>query len=113
MSWYLERCRRTDIRVIPLYDRSYSPEDGDVVVLEPARRFFETQRYFDVLEHSSISRADVRTGPAVTSSVYVFDRARVRQPAGPQLAANRVVQSEVNPPGAGGARDIVELHRMR
>ena len=73
MTYYLERCGRSDIRIVPLYDPLYSPRQGDLIVLEPSRRFFETQRFFDALGKSGMSRREVRVGPVFASTVYLFD----------------------------------------
>ena len=73
MTYYVENCGRTDIEVVPLYDRHYVPREGDTIVLEPSRRFFETQRFFDTLEHSGMSRREVRVGPVLASTMYLFD----------------------------------------
>ena len=73
MAYYLETCGRTDIQVVPLYDAHYAPRNGDLVILEPSRRFFETQRYFDVLKSSGMSHSDVRVGPVFASSIYLFN----------------------------------------
>jgi hypothetical protein len=73
MSYYVENCGRADIAVVPLYDRRYVPRDGDMIVLEPSRRFFETQRFFDALGQSGMFRRDVRVGPVLASTIYLFD----------------------------------------
>ena len=73
MAYYLKTCGRTDIQVVPLYDAHYAPRNGDLVILEPSRRFFETQRYFDVLKNSGMSHSDVRVGPVFASTIYLFD----------------------------------------
>jgi len=73
MTYYVENCGRTDIEVVPLYDRHYVPRDGDMIILEPSRRFFETQRFFDALEKSGMSRREVRVGPVLASTIYFFD----------------------------------------
>src|SRR6201981_788078 len=73
MTYYVENCGRTDIEVVPLYDRHYVPREGDMIVLEPSRRFFETQRYFDALDKSGMSRREVRVGPVLASTIYLFD----------------------------------------
>src|SRR5215469_17948414 len=73
MTYYVENCGRTDIHVVPLYDRNYVPRNGDVIVLEPSRRFFETQKFFDVLETSGMSRREVHVGPVFASTTYLFD----------------------------------------
>jgi Dolichyl-phosphate-mannose-protein mannosyltransferase len=72
MTYYLENCGRTDIQVLPLYDCHYSAREGDLIVLEPSRRFFETQRFFDVLGKSDMSHREVRVGPVLASTIYVF-----------------------------------------
>jgi len=73
MTYYVENCGRTDIEVVPLYDRHYEPREGDLIILESSRRFFETQRFFDALEDSGMSRREVRVGPVVASTIYLFD----------------------------------------
>jgi hypothetical protein len=73
MTYYIENCGRTDIEVVPLYDRHYAPREGDVIILEPSRRFFETQRFFDALENSGMSRREIRVGPVLASTIYLFD----------------------------------------
>jgi hypothetical protein len=81
MTYYVENCGRTDIEVVPLYDRHYVPREGDTIILEPSRRFFETQRFFDALEKSGMSRREVRVGPVLASTIYLFDSS-ARQPTG-------------------------------
>jgi hypothetical protein len=44
-----------------------------MIVLEPSRRFFETQRFFDALGQSGMFRRDVRVGPVLASTIYLFD----------------------------------------
>jgi hypothetical protein len=73
MTYYVENCGRTDIEVVPLYDRHYVPREGDTIVLEPSRRFFETQRFFDALDKSGMPRREVRVGPVLASTIYLFD----------------------------------------
>src|SRR5215470_20344571 len=73
MAYYLEVCGRSDIKIVPLYDTHYAPRDGDLVILEPSRRFFETQRYFDTLKNSGMAHSDVRVGPISASTIYLFD----------------------------------------
>src|SRR5258707_13563163 len=45
MTYYVENCGRTDIQVVPLYDRHYVPWAGNRIVLEPSRRFFKTRGF--------------------------------------------------------------------
>ena len=73
MAYYVHACGRADIDIVPLYDPRYVPEDGDWIVLEPSRRFFETERFFDVLGASSMSRREIRVGPVLASTIYRFD----------------------------------------
>lgn len=73
MTYYIESCGRTDIEVVPLYDLHYVPRDGDLIVLEPSRRFFETQRFFDALENSGMSHRAIPVGPVLASTIYLFD----------------------------------------
>ena len=42
-------------------------------MLEPSRRFFETQRFFDALRNSGMPHSEVRVGPVLASTVYLFD----------------------------------------
>ena len=73
MAYYLEACGRADLQIVPLYDTHYSPRDGDLIVLEPSRRFFETQRFFDALANSAMPHSEVRVGPVLASTIYLFD----------------------------------------
>jgi hypothetical protein len=73
MAYYLKTCGRADLRIVPLYDTHYAPRDGDLIVLEPSRRFFETQRFFDALGNSTMPHSDVRVGPVWASTIYLFD----------------------------------------
>ena len=73
MAYYLDGCGRPDIQIVPLYDTRYAPRHGDLVILEPSRRFFETQRYFDMLRNSGMSHTEVRVGPVSASTIYFFD----------------------------------------
>lgn len=72
MAYYLRSCGRKDIEVVSLYDPGYAPRDGDLIVLEPSRRYFETQRFFDVLGSSSMPHRDIRVGPVLASQIYQF-----------------------------------------
>ena len=76
MTYYVENCDRTDLEVVPLYDRNFVPRDGDMIILEPSRRFFETQRFFVGLEKSGMSRRQVRVGPVLASTIYLFDSSK-------------------------------------
>lgn len=79
MNYYLERCGRSDIRIVPLYDALYSPKQGDLIVLEPSRRFFETERFFDALERSGMHSQEVHVGPILASTIFQFDSSIAEQ----------------------------------
>ena len=83
MAYYIETCGRSDIQIVALYDARYAPRNGDLVILEPSRRFFETQRYFDALTRSGMSHTDIRVGPVLASTIYLFDSS-VPEPRGAQ-----------------------------
>jgi hypothetical protein len=99
MGYYLEACGRTDLQIVPLYDARYHPRDGDLVILEPSRRFFETQRYFDTLKDSGMSHRDVRVGPVLASTIYLFDPS-VAEAHATQKSLT-VTQLPAEPPGLG------------
>jgi len=82
MAYYLQVCGRTDLQVVPLYDTHYAPRDGDLIVLEPSRRFFETQRFFDALRNSGMPHSEVRVGPVFASTIYLFDPSLQRPKSG-------------------------------
>ena len=73
MAYYLHACGRADLQIVPLYDTHYAPRDGDLIVLEPSRRFFETQRFFDALGNSGMPHSEIRVGPVLASTIYLFD----------------------------------------
>ncbi len=73
MAYYLQACGRADLQIVPLYDTHYAPRDGDLIVLEPSRRFFETQRFFDALGNSGMPHSEIRVGPVSASTIYFFD----------------------------------------
>lgn len=79
MTHYLERCGRSDIRIVPLYDPLYAPQEGDLIVLEPSRRFFETQRFFDALEQSGMPNQEIHVGPVLASTIFQFDSSLAKQ----------------------------------
>src|ERR1700746_1386882 len=73
MAYYLQDCGRADLRIVPLYDTHYAPREGDLIVLEPSRRFFETQRFFDALGNSGMPHSEIRVGPVLARTIYLFD----------------------------------------
>ena len=104
MSHYLEACAGRELDVAPLYDAHYLPRNGDLVVLEPSRRFFETQRYFDVLRNSDMAYDDVRVGPVRASTIYVFDSsARGAERLQPEPTLAQLQSPYVRPEPASGS----------
>ena len=97
MSFYLASCGRSDIQIVPLYDPRYVPQQGDVIVLEPSRRFVETQRFFDLLPESGLPHHDVQVGPVLASTIYLFDPS-IAEPKGAQqtLAITQLQKPALN-----------------
>jgi len=89
MTYYIESCGRADIQVVPLYDRRYMPREGDLIVLEPSRRFLETQQFFDLLSKSDIPRREVHVGPVLASTIYFLNASMPQSEIREQLAINR------------------------
>jgi len=73
LAYYLQVCGRVDLKVVPLYDSHYKPQDGDLIVLEPSRRYFETQKFFDSLSDSGMLRSTVDVGPVHASTIYLYN----------------------------------------
>jgi hypothetical protein len=96
MAYYLQACGRADMKVMALYDPHYIPHDGDLIILEPSRRFLETQRFFDVIGNSGMSHREVRVGPIRASTIYLFDCSV--QGARTLLDDSTLSQSHVVPP---------------
>jgi 4-amino-4-deoxy-L-arabinose transferase-like glycosyltransferase len=90
MAYYVENCGRTDIQVLPLYDRHYVAREGDLIVLERSRRFFETQRFFDVLGKSDMSHREVRVAPVLASTIYTFGSSTPQTTGQEQLALTQL-----------------------
>jgi len=117
MTYYLENCGRSDIEIVPLYDFHYVPRDGDLIVLEPSRRFFETQRFFDALENSGMFHREVPVGPVLASTIYLFDTTVAKQIA-PELTLSQLQESpakfhtNIQSPGAASANSIFAFLRL-
>jgi len=43
-----------------------------LIVLEPSRRFLETQHYFDFLTRSGMANQQIHVGPVLASTIYFF-----------------------------------------
>ena len=102
LTYYVEDCGRADIEVVPLYDRHYQPREGDMIILEPSRRFFETQKFFDALGKSDMSRHEVRVGPVLASTIYLFDSSKPQTAGQEQLTLSQLWKS---PPGIEAQTD--------
>jgi hypothetical protein len=117
MTYYIESCGRTDIEVVPLYDLHYVPRDGDLIVLEPSRRFFETQRFFDALENSGMSHRAIPVGPVLASTIYLFDttvsKHTVPEPTLTQLQESPTkFHTNTQKPGSVSANGIFAFLRL-
>ena len=93
LTYYVEDCGRADIEVVPLYDRHYQPREGDMIILEPSRRFFETQKFFDALGKSDMSRHEVRVGSVLASTIYLFDSSKPPTAGQEQLTLTQLWKS--------------------
>jgi hypothetical protein len=91
MTYYLESCGRSDIHVVPLYDPLYVPQNGDLIVLEPSRRFVETQRFFDLLERSGLPHREIHVGPVATSTIYRFQGSDLAEGSDEELGAQDII----------------------
>jgi hypothetical protein len=97
MGYYLERDGRKDIQVIPLYDRDYTPQYGDLVLAEDSRRYFETARLLDWLRSSELPREGVRVGPVLATTIYYL---RLSAPGGNHDYQNTNVLAGARPRNA-------------
>jgi hypothetical protein len=113
MTHYVENCGRTDIEVVPLYDRHYQPREGDVIILEPSRRFFETQKFFDGLEKSDMSRRELRVGPVLASTIYLFDSSKPETKGQEQWTLTQLrkspsgLETKTHKPGLGSMNSVL------
>lgn len=92
MAYYLEACGRTDLQIKPLYDTHYAPRNGDLIILEPSRRFFETQKFFEALADSHMSKRKILVGPVLASTIYGFDGS-VAVPTGEPVSLSQLRES--------------------
>jgi len=97
MTYYLESGGRKDIQVIPLYDRDYTPQYGDLVLAEDSRRYFETARLLDWLRSSELPREGVRVGPVLATTIYYL---RLSAPGGNHDYQNTNVLAGARPRNA-------------
>ena len=104
MTYYLRQCGRPDIRILPLYGASYAPQDGDLIVLEPSRRFFETQEFFDLLPGSAMARREVQVGPVLASTIYLFQQSALAPEYAERLGAQRQGAGNAEPRYSKNAR---------
>ena len=118
MTYYIENCGRTHIDVVPLYDRQYQPREGDMIILEPSRRFFETQKFFDALRKSGMPRREVRVGPVLASTIYFFDSSKPQTTGREQWALTQQrkspseLETKIHKPEFGNMNSIVACLRF-
>jgi len=118
MTYYVENCGRTDIKVVPLYDRHYQPREGDMIILESSRRFFETQKFFDALGRSDMSRREVRVGPVLASTIYLFDSSTPQTTGPEQWTLTQLqdsppeLQTKTHKPGFANLNSVVAFLRF-
>ena len=118
MTYYVENCGRTDIEVVPLYDRHYQPREGDMIILEPSRRFFETQKFFDALGRSGMSRREVRVGPVLASTIYLFDSSKPQTTGQEQWTLTQLrkspseLETKTHKPDFGSMNTVVTFLRF-
>jgi len=94
-EFYLPRCHRPDIQIVPLFDVDYVPRPGDVIVLQDSRRYYETEGLFDLMERMGGPHVDIQVrpwvGPPVTTArIYQFlpvRASRSQHPAKPGTVA--------------------------
>jgi hypothetical protein len=79
--YYLARSGRADIRIAPLYDCFYTPQEGDLIVLEPSRRFLEAQDFFSLLDRSGVSHWRIHAGPVTARTPYLFQPSALLEPS--------------------------------
>src|SRR5713226_1958768 len=71
-AYYAARIGRPDIRVVPLYDLSYIPRPGDLIVLQDSRRYFETEDLYYLVERHGRMLRELSVNGVVTSRIYRF-----------------------------------------
>jgi hypothetical protein len=118
MTYYVGNCGRTDIEVVPLYDRHYQPREGDIIILEPSRRFFETQKFFDALGRSGMSRREVRVGPVLASTIYLFGSSKPQTTGQEQWTLTQLrklpseLETKAHKPDIGSMNTVVSFLRF-
>jgi len=72
VRFYLREAGRQDIRLVPIYDVSYVPHTGDFLIVQRARRYFETTGLYDLVERAHMPYRDIRDGGFTMAQVYCF-----------------------------------------
>ena len=72
VSYYLQRCGRTDIHVGALFDPKYVMRPGDFLLIQESRRYFETEDLFRQVQRHGHPLLVVTVAGAVTASIYRF-----------------------------------------
>ena len=74
VNYYLRRRARTDMDVVPLYDGNYVPHAHDFLLIQDARRYFETDDLFQFLNRAHMPHRDVYQGGLQTAQIFCFQR---------------------------------------
>ena len=72
-DYYVRRAGRTDIRVVPLYDANYVPRAGDFLLVQDARRYFETSGLHDLLNRAHMPYREIYQDNFQTAQLYCFE----------------------------------------
>jgi hypothetical protein len=86
VGYYLQRLARTDIQVVPIYDGNYVPHAGDVLLVQEARRYFETDGLQDLLIRAQMPHRDIYVGDLQAAQIYSFEICSPARERGPQAA---------------------------
>ena len=73
VDYYLARAARRDVRVVPIYDGNYVPRPGDYLLVQEARRYFETEGLYELVKRAHPSYRDISDGGFSTMQVYCFE----------------------------------------
>ena len=72
VQFYLKEAGRKDVHLVPIYDVSYVPHPGDFLIVQRARRYFETYGLYDLVERAHMPYQDIRDGGYTMARVYCF-----------------------------------------
>lgn len=72
LRFYIHHFGRKDIRIVPLFDPNYLPKRGDFVLVQGARRYFETEGLTDFLARQRRPVRNIVVRGILTAQVYRF-----------------------------------------